>query len=86
MTPKLKVTSYLLKKNYHLYAGKLEFLALKSVVTERFDDYLVYGPLTTANINATGLSWVAELANYKFKIHYHRRIKNKKLDWSSGNL
>lgn len=30
------------EKNYHLHAGKLEFLALKWAVTEKFRDYLYY--------------------------------------------
>ena len=30
------------EKNYHMHAGKLEFLALKWVVTEKFRDYLYY--------------------------------------------
>ena len=73
------------ERNYHLHSGKLEFLALKWAVTERFSDYLCYGaapftvftdnnPLTyvmsTAKLNATGLRWVAELANYQFIIRY----------------
>ena len=32
------------EKNYHLHSGKLELLALKWAVTERFLDYLHYGP------------------------------------------
>ena len=32
------------EKNYHLHSGKLEFLALKWAITERFSDYLHYGP------------------------------------------
>ena len=62
---------------------KLEFLALKWSVTEKFKEY-VYGsrftvftdnnPLTyvlsTARLDATGQRWVAELANYNFNIKY----------------
>ena len=73
------------EKNYHLHSGKLEFLALKWSITERFSDYLCYGPapftvftdnnpltyfMTTAKLNATGFRWVAELANYQFTIRY----------------
>ena len=57
------------EKNYHLHAGKLEFLALKWAVTDHFHDYLYYAPeftvvtdnnpltyvLTSARLNATGL-------------------------------
>ena len=58
------------EKNYHLHSGKLEFLALKWAVTQRFSDYLIYGQhqftvytdnnpltyiLTTAKLNAISL-------------------------------
>ena len=45
---KMKVISYASRtltpagKNYHLHSGKLEFLALKWSVTEKFRDYLYY--------------------------------------------
>lgn len=72
------------ERNYHLHSGKLEFLALKWAVTEQFRDYLYYAPeftvytdnnpltyvLTTAKLNATGLRWVGELADYNFNIKY----------------
>ncbi len=62
---------------------KLEFLALKWVVTEKYNDYL-YGHsfsvatdnnpltyvLTTAKLDATGHRWLAALASYDFDIHY----------------
>ena len=32
------------EKNYHLHSGKLEFLALKWCITEKFSNYLMYGP------------------------------------------
>ena len=32
------------EKNYHLHSGKLEFLGLKWAITERFSNYLRYGP------------------------------------------
>ena len=65
------------EKNYD--AHKLEFLALKWSVTERFHEYL-YGRhfevytdnnpltyiLTTAKLDATGQRWVASLAKYNF--------------------
>ena len=71
------------EKNYD--AHKLEFLALKWSVTERFHEYLYGGHfelynkqhnnpltyiLTTAKLNTTGQGWVASLANYNFKIFY----------------
>ena len=64
------------EKNYP--AHKLEFLALKWAVVEKFHDYL-YGSkfeaitdnnpltyiLTTAKLDATGQRWVASLSNYQ---------------------
>ncbi|XP_019201938.1 uncharacterized protein LOC109195011 [Oreochromis niloticus] len=64
--------------------GKLEFLALKWAVTEKFRDYLYYAPtftvftdnnpltyiLSSAKLNATGCRWVAELADFHFTIRY----------------
>ena len=75
------------EKNYS--AHKLEFLALKWAVTERFHEYLYGGEfevytdnnpltyvLTTAKLDATGQRWIANLANYNFKIHYRSRKSN----------
>ena len=39
--------------------------------------------LTTAKLNATRLRLVADLANFKFKIHYRSGIKNKSADYLS---
>ena len=64
------------ERSYHLHSGKLEFLALKWAVTEKFADYLGHGikstiytdnnPLTyimtSAKLNATGMRWVFDLA------------------------
>ena len=103
---KLKVISYASRtltpaeKNYHLHSGKLEFLALKWAVTDKFRDYLLHGPafevytdsnsltyvVTTAKLNATGLRWVAELANFEFRIHYRSGAKNKDADYLSRYL
>ena len=69
------------ERNYPVH--KLEFLALKWAVCEKFHDYL-YGnsfeartdnnPLTyvlsTAKLDATGHRWVSALANYNFNIVY----------------
>ena len=85
------------EKNYHLHSGKLEFLALKWSVTDRFSDYLIYGPeftiytdnnpltyiLTTAKLNAIGLRWVNELSNYNFVIKYRRGKENIDADYLS---
>ena len=75
------------EKNYN--AHKLEFLALKWAVTERFHEYLYGGNfevftdnnpltyvLTTAKLDATGQRWIANLANYNFKIFYRSGRSN----------
>ena len=79
------------ERNYD--AHKLEFLALKWSVTERFHEYLYGGhcevytdnnPLTciliTAKLDATGQRWVASLANYNFKIFYRSGKLNVEAD------
>ena len=72
---------------------KLEFLALKWAITEKFHDYL-YGneftvntdnnPLTyvlsSAKLDATGHRWVAQLANYRFTLKYHTGASNSIAD------
>ena len=72
------------EKGYHLHSGKLEFLALKWAIFDHFRDYLHYTPtftiytdnnpltyvLSSAKLNATGLCWVEELANFNFNIKY----------------
>ncbi len=68
------------ERNYHLHSGKLEFLALKWAVCEKFRDYLFYAPhftiytdnnpltyvMTTAKLNAVGHRWVGELSDFRF--------------------
>ena len=72
------------EKNYYLHSGKLEFLALKWAICDQFRDYLYYAPsftvytdnnpltyvLSSAKLNATGLRWVNELADFNFTIKY----------------
>ena len=72
------------EKNYFLHSGKLEFLALKWAICDQFRDYLYYAPsftvytdnnpltyvLSSAKLNATGLRWVNELADFNFTIKY----------------
>ena len=79
------------EKNYP--AHKLEYLALKWSVTEKFHDYL-YGtsfevytdnyPLTyvfsTAKLDATGHRWLADLFNYNFTITYRSGRNNADAD------
>ena len=79
------------EKNYSVH--KLEFLALKWAITEKFHDYL-YGNefvvktdnnpvtyvLTSAKLDATGHRWVAELSNYNFSIEYRSGVQNRDAD------
>ena len=75
------------ERNYDTH--KLEFLALKWSITERFHEFLYGGHfevytdnnpltciLTTSKLDATGQTWVASLANYHFKIFYKSRKLN----------
>ena len=84
-------TSSKSKRNYD--AHKLEFLALKWSITERFYEYLYGGHfevytdnnpltciLTTAKLDTTGQRQVASLANYKFKIFYKSGKLNVEAD------
>ncbi|KAM9735208.1 uncharacterized protein ACNS7B_014526 [Menidia menidia] len=82
------------EKNYHLHSGKLEFLAMKWAICERFRDYLYYAPsfivytdnnpltyvLTSAKLNATMMRWVAELADFRFTIKYRPGKANSDAD------
>ena len=79
------------EKNYP--AHKLEFLALKWAISEKFHDYL-YGSLfevitdnnpltyvlTTAKLDATGQRWIASLSGYNFSIKYRSGKKNADAD------
>ena len=74
-------------------AHKLEFLALKWAITDKFHDYL-YGAnfevitdnnpltyvLTSAKLDASGHRWVAALANYNFSISYRSGKLNMDAD------
>ena len=82
------------EQKYHLHSGKLEFLALKWAVTDKYSDYLSFGPpftvftdnnpltyvMSTAKLNATGLRWVADQANYQFTIKYKPGKQNGDAD------
>ena len=79
------------ERNYP--AHKLEFLALKWCVTEKFHEYL-YGNtfevitdnnpltyvLTTAKLDATGQRWIASLSDYNFTIRYRSGSRNADAD------
>ena len=86
------------EKNYHLHSGKLEYLALKWAITERFADYLRWGrhpfkvftdnnPLTyvlsSAKLNAVGMRWANDLADFNFSIHYKPGKTNVDADYLS---
>ena len=79
------------EKNYPVH--KLEFLALKWAISEKFYDYL-YGskfevytdnnPLTyvlsSAKLDATGQRWIASLAQFDFTISYRSGLRNGDAD------
>ena len=81
------------KAESHFPAHKLEFLALKWAVVEKFHEYL-YGStfdvytnnnlltyiLTTAKLDAASHRWVASLANYNFRLHYRSGKTNINVD------
>ena len=84
------------ERNYPAY--KLEFLALKWSVCDRFHEYLYGGNfevftdnnpltyiLTTAKLDTTGQRWVANLANYYFSIKYKSGKANVDTDALSRN-
>ncbi|XP_028301871.1 uncharacterized protein LOC114462925 [Gouania willdenowi] len=77
-------------QNYSSF--KLELLALKWAITEKFKDYL-YGAeftvftdnnplvhLDTARLGAVEQWWVAQLANFKYVIKYRPGTQNKNAD------
>ena len=82
------------EKNYSAF--KLEYLALKWAVTEKFSDYLtnnkftVYtdnNPLThilsSAKLDATGQRWASALGQYDFDIVYRAGLNNVDADTMS---
>ena len=87
------------EQNYFLHSGKLEFLALKWAIADKFSDYLGHGArftvytdnnpltyvMTTAKLNATGMRWVSELAVYDFDIKYRPGKSNGDADGLSRN-
>ena len=95
---KMRVIAYasrsVSKAESHYPAHKLEFLALKWAVCEKFHEYL-YGsnlfevytdnnPLTyvlsSAKLDACGQRWVAKLANYSFTVKYKCGLSNVEAD------
>ena len=95
-----KVISYasraLNKSERNYSAFKLEFLALKWAITEKFSDYLSgthftvltdNNPLTyvlsSAKLDATGQRWASALSLYDFEIHYRAGVNNADADGMS---
>ena len=94
---KLRVVAYasrgLSKSERNYPTHKLEFLALKWAVCEKFSDYL-YGSsftvltdnnpltyvLTSAKLDAAGHRWLAALSTYKFTIKYRAGRANRDAD------
>lgn len=82
------------EKSFYMLSSKLEFLALKWSVTERFRDYLYYAPyfdvysnynplqhiFTASKLDATRLRWVSLLADFNFKVHYKPGRHNSDAD------
>lgn len=82
------------EKNYHMHSGKLEFLAMKWAIADRFRDYLYYAPhftvysdnnplcyvLTTPRLDATRLRWISELADFNFSVKYKPGPRNRDAD------
>lgn len=82
------------ERNYNLYSGKLEFLALKWAVSEKFQDYLFYAPhftvyidnipltyvMSTAKPNVVGHRWTGELADFLFELKYQGEKVNVDAD------
>ena len=95
---KLRVIAYasgsVSKSESHYPAHKLEFLALKWAVCEKFHEYLsgsktfeVYTDnnpltyvLTSSKLDACGQRWVAKLANYNFTIKCKCGLSNVEAD------
>ena len=82
------------EKNYP--AHKLEFLAMKWAITDKFKDYLYNSsfkvitdnnPLTyvmkSARLDAVSSRWVSALSPFNFTIHYKAGYKNKDADMLS---
>lgn len=74
-------------------AHKLEFLALKWAITEKFQDYLYGRPflavtdsnlltyiLTSAKLDATSYRWLADLSTFDFQLQYRAGKQNQDAD------
>jgi hypothetical protein len=80
------------RNDAHYSAFKLELLALKWAITEKFREYLMGGRFTvytdhnplvhlgTANLRAVEQRWMAQLSNFTFDIKYRPGKKNDNAD------
>ena len=79
------------EKNYH--STKLEFFALKWMVTEHFKEYLPFQPflvktdnnpltyiMMTPNLNGSGYQWVRTLVQLNFELEYQKGCDNTVAD------
>jgi len=79
------------ERKYSAY--RLEFLALKWAVTEKFADYLAVNHftvltdntpltyvLTSAKLDTAGQRWAADLGHFNYDIVYRSGVKNKAAD------
>ena len=80
------------EKNYH--STKLEFLALKWAICEKFRDFVAYADhftvytdnnpllyiMSNTKLNANGQRWVSELSEFNFTIKYRPGIINRDAD------
>ena len=80
------------ESNYH--SSKLELLALKWSVTEKFRDYLGYASnfkvftdnnhlvyiMSTSKVNASTHRWISELSEFNFSVHYKPGVEHKAPD------
>ena len=58
--------------------------AIRTVIWCVYSNNQLIYTLTTAKLNASGLRWVAELEDYKFKIDYCSGIESEKARITTG--
>lgn len=80
------------KNDRNYSAFKLELLALKWAITEKFKEYIMYSKFTvlsdhnplhylaSANLGAVEQRWVAQLADYHFEVCYKPGRQNTNAD------
>ena len=78
---------------YNYFSTKHDFLELKSVILEQFQEYLLWKPfivktdnnlltyiMTTPNLDVTGHCWVKSLTGFTFSIEYQKGWHNAAAD------